>query len=173
MTRPKKCLVLGIGNLLLRDEGVGVHFLRRLQDVELPKDVEILDGGTGGFHLLGCFRDHEFLVIVDASLDGNPPGTVTVTEPRFAHDFPRVLSSHDIGLRDLIESAVLLGDLPRMFLITISIAAEQSMGTELSAPVDASIDTVVQQVRSIWRDLGFFDGQPWENLIDSCEIGNA
>jgi hydrogenase maturation protease len=152
MTRPR-CLVLGIGNLLLSDEGVGVHAVRALQDVELPDDVALLDGGTGGFHLLGCFQDYECLLIVDATLDGNPPGTLSVSEPRFASDFPRVLSSHDIGLRDLIESATLLGGLPRMFLITVSIAADQAMGTELSAPVRTAIGPVVQQVQTIVRDL--------------------
>ncbi len=155
MTPPKKCLVLGIGNLLLCDEGVGVHVIRKLQQQEndLPKDVELLDGGTGGFHLLGCFRDHEVLVIVDASLDGKPPGTVAVTQPRFAYDFPRVLSSHDIGLRDLIESATLLGPLPQMFLITVSIASDQPMGLELSDSVAAAIVPVVKHVQTILRDL--------------------
>ncbi|MDH3718703.1 MAG: hydrogenase maturation protease [Planctomycetota bacterium] len=152
MTRPK-CLVLGIGNLLLSDEGVGVHVVRALQDVELPGHVELLDGGTGGFHLLGCFQDFACLLIVDATLDEKPPGTVSVRQPRFASDFPRVLSSHDIGLRDLIESATLLGDLPRMFLITVSIAADQPMGLELSVPVRAVIEQVVQQVRTIVQDL--------------------
>ncbi len=129
MTVSKTCLVLGIGNLLLSDEGIGVHVIRELQQQELPAEVELLDGGTGGFHLLGFFRDHEILVIIDASLDGKPPGSVTVTQPRFANDFPRVLSSHDIGLRDLIESAALLGELPRMYLITVSIAPRSADGT--------------------------------------------
>ena len=63
------------------------------------------------------------------------PGTVSVTRPQFASDFPRVLSAHDIGLRDLLETAALLGPWPRMFLVTVSIAAGQSPGVELSSPV--------------------------------------
>ena len=173
MTPPKKCLVLGIGNLLLSDEGVGVHVLPKLQDMKLPDEVELLDGGTGGFQLLGCFRDYEILNIIDASLDGKPPGTVTLTEPRFATDFPRVLSSHDIGLRDLIESAVLLGDVPRMFLIAISIAEDQSMGTQLSAAVGASIVTVVQQVQSLLSDLKLLDRQPPSASLEVCGGENA
>ena len=75
-------------------------------------------------------------MIVDATIDGQPTGTITVTQPRFASDFPRVLSAHDIGLRDLIESATLLGPLPQMFLVTVSVAADQPMGTELSPPCE-------------------------------------
>jgi hydrogenase maturation protease len=173
MTCRKTCLILGIGNLLLSDEGIGVHVIRELQQQDLPRNVELLDGGTGGFHLLGFFRDHEFLVIIDASLDGKPPGTVTVTQPRFANDFPRVLSSHDIGLRDLIESATLLGELPRMFLITVSIASDQAMGLELSPPVTAAIIPVVENVWTILSDLEFTPKPPAGESTAICGSQNA
>ena len=173
MTSSKKCLVLGIGNLLLSDEGVGEHVIRKHQQQELPANVELLEGGTGGFHLLGCFQDHELLVIIDASLDGKVPGTVTVTQPRFATDFPRVLSSHDIGLRDLIESATLLGELPRMFLITVSISTDQPMGLELSEPVTAAITPVVRQVQSILHELKFSLEKPAFESPAICRSGNA
>ncbi len=173
MTVSKTCLVLGIGNLLLSDEGIGVHVIRELQQQELPAEVELLDGGTGGFHLLGFFRDHEILVIIDASLDGKPPGSVTVTQPRFANDFPRVLSSHDIGLRDLIESAALLGELPRMYLITVSISADQPMGLELTESVAAAITPAIQHLQIIFRDLGFPAGKLAVDSPVTCGGRNA
>jgi hydrogenase maturation protease len=145
VTRP--VLVLGVGNVLLRDEGVGVHAVRLLEGTELPDGVELLDGGTGGFHLLSVFDDYEHLVIIDAALDRDLPGTVRVRKPRFASDFPRVLSAHDIGLRDLIESAALLGPLPSMTLITVSVAVDQCMGTDLSPAVEAALPKVVREVR--------------------------
>jgi hydrogenase maturation protease len=148
-----RCLVLGIGNLLLSDEGVGIYALRELETAEDLPDVDLLDGGTGGIQLLSCFQDYECLVILDATLDGRPPGTVAVSEPRFASDFPRVLTAHDIGLRDLIEAASLLGPLPRMFLITISIDADQPMAVELSPPIRAAIPSVVTQVHSVLHQL--------------------
>ena len=152
MTRP--VLVLGVGNILLRDEGVGVHAVRRLECMEVPDGVDLLDGGTGGFQLLSVFDDYEHLVIIDAVLDRDAPGTVRVRKPRFASDFPRVLSAHDIGLRDLIESASLLGPLPAMTLITVSVALDQSMGTELSPAVEAALPEVVGEVR---RAIGLPD----------------
>lgn len=152
MTRAP-CLVLGIGNLLLSDEGVGIHVVRALESKRRPADVDLLDGGTGGFRLISCFQDYENIVIVDAMVGRQPPGTSTVTRPRFANDFPRVLSAHDLGLRDLIESAALLGKLPVMFLVAISVAAQQPLGTELSPPVRAAVDGAVAQVQRLVESI--------------------
>jgi hydrogenase maturation protease len=144
---------LGIGNLLLSDEGVGIHVLSALEAKGLPADIDLLDGGTGGFRLISCFQDYENIVIVDAMVGGQPPGTMTVTQPRFASDFPRVLSAHDIGLRDLIESATLLGELPAMFLVAVTVAAQQPVGTELSPPVRAAVGGAVAQVQRLVESI--------------------
>jgi len=141
-----RTLVLGIGNLLMGDEGVGVHALRAFADEPWPEGVSLLDGGTGGFHLLECFSAFERIVMVDATMDGAPEGTVSVLRPRYASDFPRALTAHDIGLRDLIESAVLLGPLPDMTLVTISIAEIAPMATALSPAVAAAIPEVRARV---------------------------
>jgi len=145
-------LVLGIGNLLMGDEGIGVHAIRALESEPLPDDVTILDGGTGGFHLLELFSDHRHMILIDATLDDRDPGAVRVLHPKFAVDFPRSLSAHDIGLRDLVESAVLLGPLPTMDLITISIAKIQSMTLEMSPEVEAAIPEVIATVRRLIGD---------------------
>jgi hydrogenase maturation protease len=142
----ERTLVLGIGNLLMGDEGVGVHALRAFTDEPWPDGVALLDGGTGGFHLLECFSAFERIVMVDATMDGAPAGTVSVLRPRYASDFPRALTAHDIGLRDLIESAVLLGPLPDMTLVTVSIAAVTPMVTVLSPQVAAAIPLVRARV---------------------------
>lgn len=139
-------LVLGIGNVLMGDEGVGVHVVRRLEREDLPAHVSLLDGGTGGFQLLADLASHDPVVMIDATMDGQPPGTVSVIEPRYASDFPRTLTAHDIGLRDLIVSAALLGQLPRMRLVTVSIAEVQPMRLSLSAPVETAVSRVVEQI---------------------------
>lgn len=144
-----RTLVLGIGNVLMGDEGVGVHVARRLGDLPLPPNVDVLDGGTGGFNLLGALGAYDPVVMIDATMDGQPAGTVSEIEPRYASDFPRTLTAHDIGLRDLIESATLLGQLPRMRLITVSIADMQAMQMELSAPVAGAVADVIARVRQL------------------------
>jgi len=143
-------LVLGVGNVLLQDEGVGVHVARHLEQGNgLPRNVRVVDGGTGGFHLMGLLSEHDPVVFVDATLDGRPPGSLAVRQPRFASDFPRVLSAHDIGLRDLIEAVALLGHLPRMYLVTVSVAAGQPPQVGLSPPVAGALEGAVQEVQRI------------------------
>ncbi len=146
MTTPRPVLILGIGNLLMGDEGIGVHAIRRLEHESFPPHVRLLDGGTGGFHLLTYLQEYPAVVMIDATMDGRPAGTVRLIHPRFANDFPRALSAHDIGLRDLIESAVLVGTLPDIHLVTISVASVQPMQTDLSSEVEACLPEVIKTV---------------------------
>lgn len=141
-------LVLGIGNVLMGDEGVGVHAIAYLQREAWPSGVEFVDGGTGGFHLLDFLSSNEPLVMIDATLDGKPVGTVSTLRPRYASDFPRALSAHDIGLRDLVEAAQLTGALPDVHLVTVSIDEIRPMDMTLSAPVQASLPAVCEAVRA-------------------------
>jgi len=145
----QRILVLGVGNLLMGDEGVGVHAVRQMQKEGMPPDLALIDGGTGGFHLLSYFEDYDPIVMIDATMDGRPAGTVRLTRPRFASEFPRSLSAHDIGLRDLIEGAALLGPLPEIFLVTVSVASIQPMEIELSPPVQEALPRVTELVRKI------------------------
>lgn len=143
---PPRILIMGVGNVLLGDEGVGVHAVRLLEGRAWPPRVALLDGGTGGFHLLSHLGDCDVAVMIDATLDGRPPGTVSVIEPRYASDFPRALSAHDIGLKDLIDSAAALGLMPRVILVTVSVANAQPMQLELSREVEASLPAVTAAV---------------------------
>lgn len=148
--KPPDTLVLGIGNTLLGDEGVGVHVVRALG--ELPPGVEALDGGTGSLVLLEPMQEASRLILVDATADGSPPGTLARLRPRFSSDFPPSLAAHDIGLRDLLESFYLLGRRePDVTLFTVSIAWPQDMGTELSPEVAAALPGAVEAVRAELR----------------------
>ena len=142
----KRPLVLGVGNLLMGDEGVGAVAIRHLEQAAWAGRADLVDGGTGGFHLLGLFRDYEHVILIDATADGKAPGTVSLIKPRFASDFPPTLTAHDIGLKDLIESAALLGDLPKVDLVTISIGALSAMSLELSAAVKDALPRVAALV---------------------------
>ena len=145
---PNKILVLGIGNLLMNDEGVGTHIVSRLEKEGIP-GADVMDGGTGGFHLLGIIQSYETVIIVDASLDHYPAGHVRVLHPRFAMDFPKQLSAHEIGLKDLIDAACLLGDMPQLHLVAISVKEFQDMGMELSPEVKNAIPEGVKCIRDL------------------------
>ena len=153
MKESQPVLIMGIGNFLMGDEGIGVHAIRRLEDETFPSHVHLLDGGTGGFHLLTYLQEYPTVIMIDATMDGKPAGTVSQIHPRFASEFPRALSAHDIGLRDLIESATLVGSLPEIHLITVSIGSVQPMQTGLSWEVEASIPEVMEAVRRALRHL--------------------
>ena len=155
MERSPRLLILGIGNLLMGDEGVGVHAIRALEKERLPAGVETLDGGTGGFHLLSCLDRRSSVIVIDATMDGSEAGTVRILKPRFLSDYPQSLGAHDIGLRDLLESASLLGTLPTVHLITVSITDIQSATTELTPAVEQSLVRVVQSVQHILREEEF------------------
>jgi hydrogenase maturation protease len=134
-----KYLIVGIGNVLMGDEGVGVHVARRLDADGLPAHVDVLDGGTGGLHLLEPLQRADTVILIDATVDGAPPGTVRRLRPRFSKDYPRTLTAHDIGLKDLLDAMYVLGDAPDVTLLAVSIEHPQTLGTELSPAVAAAV----------------------------------
>ncbi len=142
--KKERVLVLGIGNYLMGDEGVGVHVIHSLGRTELPGYVDILDGGTGSFDLMPILAQYPTAIIVDATMDGKPPGAVTVLYPKFSSDFPTVLSVHDVGLKDMIDALEFKNELPEITLITVSVAKVQPMSVRLSDPVEKSISHVVR-----------------------------
>lgn len=149
-------LVLGVGNYLMGDEGMGVHVTQRLAERELPPGAAVLDGGTGGFHLMGIFEQYEVVILIDATIDGQLAGTIRLLEPRFASDFPRSMSTHDIGLRDVIEALQITGRLPKIYLITISAEDMEPMTIKLSAAVQESVAQIVDKLHTLlwdwWRE---------------------
>lgn len=146
-----KILILGIGNYLMGDEGIGVHVIKSLDARSFPKNVTLLDGGTGGFHLLSYFQEYPKIIMIDATMDGSPAGTIKIITPKFASDFPSALSAHDIGLKDMIESMHLLGNMPKIYLITVSIKEIKSMVMELSDYVKKAIPEVTEKINELIR----------------------
>lgn len=142
-------LIMGIGNYLMGDEGVGVHAAQRLAKESLPEGVDVLDGGTGGFFLMEYFENYPVVILIDATLDERPTGTIRVIEPRFAADFPRAMSTHDIGLRDLVEGLTILGKLPKIYLFAISIAMVQPQQIELSPELERVMPELLGQVKTM------------------------
>jgi hydrogenase maturation protease len=128
----KKTLVLGLGNVIMGDEGVGVHVVRALEKHALPDGVECLDGGTGGFILLEPLENAERIILIDAAADGNPPGTVTRTTPRFSRDYPPTLTAHDIGVKDLLDAFYIQGGKREVVLYAIAIDPRQPISMDLS-----------------------------------------
>ena len=149
-----RILILGIGNYLMGDEGVGVHFIQFLEKNRITySQADILDGGTGGFTLMGTIDAYDTIIFIDATMDGKPSGSISLIKPRFANDFPNALSAHDFGLKDMIESMYLLGNAPEMYLFTISIEEIKPMHINLSPAVKLAIPCLVDKIELLISDL--------------------
>ncbi len=75
-------LVMGVGNYLMGDEGIGVQVIQEMIKHKLPDYVDILDGGTGGFLLLNCFEAYSTVIFIDATMDGKPAGIISLIRPK-------------------------------------------------------------------------------------------
>lgn len=139
-------LVLGIGNLLMGDEGVGVHVVRYLEKLGAPEEVELLDGGTGSFLLLEPMNRARRIILIDATLDDQQPGTVRRIEPRFSTDYPRTLTAHDIGLKDLLDTFYLLDHPVEIVLFAVSIASCQEISLDLSPGVAERVPGIARLI---------------------------
>ncbi len=147
-------LVLGLGNMLLADEGVGVEVIERLQrDYRLPRGVELLDGGTSGMTLLDDLRGREKLIVVDAVRTGQPPGTIVVLRdeavPAF---FRRKVSPHQLALSDVLAVLTLTGEKPPEVIVIgvepLSLETRLGLTDLIEGCVDRMIGQVVGELRT-------------------------
>jgi hydrogenase maturation protease len=139
-------LVLGLGNILLRDEGVGVHALERLQaEYRLPSVVRTLDGGTMGLDLLPYLHGLSSLLILDALQTGGAPGSLArLADGEIPAALALKLSVHQVGLSELLAASRFQGTLPaRMTLLGIEPASIE-WGLDLSPPVRAALGALVE-----------------------------
>ncbi len=142
--------MLGLGNVIMGDEGVGVHVVRAIEQSlakhPLPANVECLDGGTGGFVLLEPLQEADRIILIDAAADGNPPGTVTRTTPRFSRDYPPTLTAHDIGVKDLLDVFYIQGGSPDVVLYAIAIDPQQPISMELTPEIAKAAKVAVAEI---------------------------
>lgn len=132
--------VVGIGNLLLGDDGAGVQLVRRLNAYRFEPEIALLDGGTLGLGLVHYLAETDRLLLIDAVRTGAAPGTVVVLRDR---DVPAVLratlSAHDASIGELLAALTLLGKMPRE-LVAIGIEAERTAPSlELSPAVHEAL----------------------------------
>jgi hydrogenase maturation protease len=140
-------LILGVGNILLSDEGVGVRVIEAMESLELPDDVELFDGGTASVDLLNNLADRDKVIIIDAVQGGSKPGTlyrftpddITVQRQNFT-------SIHQVGLLETLTTAKYLGCEPREVVIFGIEPKEVNWGLELSSEIRVVLPRVVELV---------------------------
>lgn len=151
-----KIVVLGIGNILLTDEGVGVRVIEALEEkYELPPDVEVIDGGTCGMEMLEQLEDLDGLVVVDCVRCKQPPATPVLLKgddvPVF---FKTKLSPHQVSLSDVLASLEFTGRAPKSIAIVGMQPVSMSLGMELSPEVEARIPDLLAMTLAELAALG-------------------
>ena len=151
-------MVLGLGNILLSDEGVGVRVVERLQArYEFPCDVEILDGGTLGLDLLPYVEKADRLLVVDAVEMGADPGTLVRLEgEQIPAIFGPKLSPHQIGFADLLAAARLTDCQPEELVLWGLQPGSMQVGLDLSPAVNAQVELLVEKILSEMRRWEIF-----------------
>lgn len=138
-------LVLGIGNLIMSDDGIGVRVAQRLvEDYRFPPGVSVIDGGTLGLDLLPMLEGVAKLLLVDAVETGAAAGTVVrLCGEEIPLTMKTKLSPHQAGLQDLLLLAELQGHLPGEMVLLGASPGEIGLGMELSPPVASCLDPLV------------------------------
>lgn len=153
----KKALVLGIGNLLLKDEGLGVRVVELFKrDYSFGPEVTCLDGGTSGMGLLTYIQDYTHIIIIDAVRAEGAPGTVLSIPGEKLNSLPTLKSSsaHQIGVKDLLEIARFQGLSPELALVGI-IPRDISAGLELTPEAEKAVPLAAEAIRAELEKFGF------------------
>lgn len=146
--QPRQITVLGVGNILLKDEGVGVRVVERLAtQYTFPENVSVVDGGVLGVRLMGLVADSDVLIIVDAVRNQQPPGTLY----RLADDeVPRRVlakqSMHQMDLPEVLAMCAAIDKHPQVVVVGIEPEEMTTMEIELTPTIAAKVDTLVSMV---------------------------
>lgn len=149
-------MVLGVGSILMMDEGIGIRAIEELQKRYIfPDNVELLDGGTSGIELLSYISHRDYLIIVDAIRGGMAPGTVLKVEGQDVHArFRTRISPHQIGIADLLASACLTGELPKQLVLYGIEPKIIQMGIGFSDEVKAGFEHLLEVVVKELEEIG-------------------
>ncbi|MBW2020412.1 MAG: HyaD/HybD family hydrogenase maturation endopeptidase [Deltaproteobacteria bacterium] len=144
---PKRIVILGVGNMLLSDEGVGVHVANKLMEMSLPPGVEVVEGGTDGFGLMNVVTGADRLIVVDAVKGGAAPGSIYRFDINDAPAYPDMYktSVHQIGILEVVHLSELIGKTPETTIIGVE-PKSLDMGMELSPEVKAKLPKIIELI---------------------------
>jgi hydrogenase maturation protease len=153
---PSRILVLGIGNILLMDEGVGVRVIEALRNsFDFSDNVLLMDGGTLGLSLLDSIMEADSLVVIDAVCAGTPPGTLhRLTDCDLDSFLGRSNSLHDLGLAETLVAARMLDKRLDVVILGVEPESISNWSTNLSETVARRIPDLVTSVRSEVERMG-------------------
>ena len=150
-------LVLGLGNVLLADDGLGAAAVARVErDYCVPPGVQLVDGGTLGLSLLDLLTDSEHVILVDAVRTDGPPGTLVRLDGKDVHDAVRDrLSPHQVGVADLLDAARLIDRYPTAVTLLGLVPDAIDLAVARSSAVDGGLDELVSAIVREVQSLGY------------------
>ncbi|GIM27737.1 hydrogenase 2 maturation protease [Clostridium polyendosporum] len=151
----KNIAVVGIGNILLRDDGIGIHVINMLQKEPQEKNVEIFDGGTCIFSLIDIFVKNHKVIIVDSLKGGHPPGTVYKVTPEELGSCIKANSSlHDVQVLDILNSVKLMGYSPEVIIIGVE-PKEIFYDMDISSTLREQIPKIIEVIKEeLGKEVG-------------------
>jgi hydrogenase maturation protease len=149
-----RIVVIGVGNLLLKDEGIGIHAVRALQEIDLPPDIKLIDGGTSP-DLIAYTRAGDKMIIIDAAKAGGEPGSIYRFKPEdLAAGKGTLTSAHEMGVVENLKLMTLTDNEPREIVIIGIEPKDIEWGTELSPELQEKMPEIVKVVlKEIGLDL--------------------
>ncbi len=157
-TGAKPAGILGIGNLLLRDEGFGVHVVRYLEARYLfPGNVRIMDGGTAGIYMAPFIEETDPLLVIDVVAMDGPAGTTRFFRPGEMRSgrIQASMSPHQVGLMEVLEICRLRGNAPSHMEFVGIVPGDVSTGIGLSSTLESKVEVVANMVTGRLADFGF------------------
>jgi len=148
-------LVMGVGSILMKDEGLGIRAVEELKRrYRFPENVELLDGGTSGIELLSYISGRDYLIIIDAIKGGAVPGTVLKVEGEdVAAQFRTRISPHQLGISDLLAAATLTDEIPKKLALfgiePKEIVLDLGLSDEVKGSMDHLLEVVVEELRGV------------------------
>lgn len=151
-----RIVILGIGNTLLTDEGVGVHVIEKLEQMyRLPPEVEVIDGGTCGMEMLEQLEDLDGLIVVDCVRYNKPPATPVLLKDADVPVFFRTkLSPHQVSLSDVLASLEFTEKAPKKTVIIGMQPVSMGLSMALSPEVAARVPELIQMTLAELADMG-------------------
>jgi hydrogenase maturation protease len=152
----ERITVMGIGNPLVKDEGVGIRIIEAMMStLTFPDNVALVDAGTMGMGILNLFQDCDYLLVIDAvDGTGEAPGTVVRMTPEDMAPNTIKHSMHDMRLVDVLEAATLMGTRPDVDCIGIQVLDMDGISIGLTEPVESAVPRAVEAALSVLAEHG-------------------
>ena len=147
MILKKDIAIIGIGNILLQDDGVGVHVIKQLENENLPSNIELVDAGTSTLDTLGLFLDYEKVIVVDCLRAGLQPGTIYKIKPEDIKSHKKEsLSIHDVQILDVVNMSNMMNKYPEVIIFGIE-PEKIALDLEMTETMISKIPEIIYHIK--------------------------